>query len=238
MKALQINADLFPVAALETLPGWQELDAASKKTVHSETAQLGAAVDVMVRSRIAMGEHFTRIHGVLEPKRLWSKFCEVYNLNRSTINASVAAYTKVNKVLPVEVLRVAASRGVDMMGAGKDLRPLGKYTDAVKRLPPPKTADTTQIVKWLDDVETLRKKQKKRAAEVEPDANDLLKEAYRFLVIRLDKVPSRRRRAWLGQLVGMGMTKIGLSSPQTFEPEAPPQSFVAVVGRPAGEAAA
>lgn len=231
---------VLAVETLETLPGWQDLDAASRRTVQAETQQLGQSFDGFIRSRLAVGEHFTRIHAVLEPRRMFSRFCEAYNLNRSTANGFIASYANAKKSLPTEVLAVAAARGVNIMGSSSDSRPLGKYTDAVRKLPPPKTQDPQQIVDWLDELETIRKKAKKKAAEVEPDVDELLKDAYRYIVLRLDRVPSRRRRAWLNRLVGMSLAKIGVASSQSFDPEAAPEDFVPVIGRPrsAAEAAA
>lgn len=225
------KSDLLPVGVLSTLPGWSDLDASTQKTVELETRQLEQSYDGLVRSRLAVGEHLTRIHGLLEPMRLFSRFCDLYGIPRSHAYNAITAYANAAKRLPEPVLRVVSARGVNMLGISED-RPLGKYSDAVKRLPPPNTQDTAKIVSWLEEVETLRRKQKQKLSLIEPDPEVLLKEAYRVVVSKLERVPGRRRRAWIGRLVGMSLTKIGVASSQSFEPEAPPEDFIAVVGRP------
>jgi len=231
MKTDTRKTDLLPVGVLSTLPGWSDLDADEQRTIETETQQLGQAFDGLVRSRLAVGEHLTRIHVLLEPRRMFSQYCDYVGLQRSVAYNAITAYANATKTLPEPILRVAAARGVNMLGIHEH-RPLGKYTDAVKRLPPPKTQETAKIVEWLEEVEILRRKQKQKAAAVEPDPDDLLKEAYRFVILKIDRVPPRRRRAWLGKLVGMGLAKIGVAQPQSFEPEAAPEDFIPVVGRP------
>lgn len=223
--------DLLPVGVLSTLAGWSDLDADVQKVVETETQQLGQAFDGLVRSRLAVGEHLTRIHTILEPKRMFSQYCDLVRLRRSVAYNALTGYANATKSLPAPVLRVATTQGVNMLGISED-RPLGRYTEAVRKLPPPHTTDTAKIVEWLDQVEVIRRKQVQKQAQQEPDAEVLLKEAYRFVIGKIDRVPARRRRAWFERLVGMGLARIGVGQPQSFGPEAPPEEFIPVVGRP------
>lgn len=223
--------DLLPVSVLSTLPGWSDLDAGVRKTIETETQQVGQALDGLVRSRLAVGEHLTRIHEILEPRRMFSGFCDHVRLRRSVAYNAMLGYANAKTILPESVLRVAASRGVKMLGIHES-RPLGVYTDAVKKFPPPNTHDTAKIVEWLDAVESLRRKQSQKLRAAEPDPDELLKEAYRFLANKIERVPGRKKRAWFGQLVGFGLVQLGISNATRFEPEAPPEDFRAVVGRP------
>lgn len=239
-----MSNELVPVNVLLTLQGWTALTAREQALVEKETKALGEALIGYGRSRLAIGEHLTRVREVLEPKQLFSKYLVAYNLKRSTAYKHITAYENASKSLPEPFLRVAMARNMNMLGDSPE-KPLGIYTDVTKRLPPPRTEDPRKIHEYLDTVEEarLRKKRnvrKSKVDEIEYDADTLLKECYRFVDIRLQKLPARgrARRQWMDRLVGMMLTRIGVSGSHSFEAEAVPEDFIAVVGRPRKDSAA
>lgn len=237
--------ELVPVNMLSALQGWSTLTSREQALVEKETKALGEALIGYGRSRLAIGEHLTRVREVLEPKQLFSKYLAAYNLKRSTAYKHMTSYENASRSLPEPVLRVAMARNMNMLGDSPD-QPLGVYTDVTKRLPPPRTEDPKKIHEYLDTVEEARLKKKRNVRksrqmeEIEYDADVLLKECYRFIDSRLQKLPSRgrARRQWMDRLVGMMLTRIGVSGSHSFEAEGIPADFPAVVGRPRQDSAA
>jgi hypothetical protein len=128
------------------------------------------------------------------------------------------------------------ARNMPLLGENDD-KPLGAYTNAVKRIPPTKSEDPAVIDQYLDSIEESRKRGDARSskmAEVNEDTDVLLEQAYRFVSSRLKKIPNRGkgRRQWMDRLVGMLLTELGISGSQTFEPEGVPIEFIPKVGRP------
>lgn len=227
--------DMSPTNLLKTLPGWENLERKDQIYVEKETLALGTTLAEYGQSRLAIGEKLTNIQDKL-PKGMFSKYLQAYHFKRSTAYKSIKSYRNSVQHMPEFVLREAMRRNMPILGESDD-RPLGVYTDYAKKLPPPASDDKAAINQYLDTLEAAKKRadgRSRRKAEIEADADVLLKQSYRFVSSRLNKLPNRgrTRRAWVDQLVGMLLTKMGVSGGQTFEPEAVPDEFVAQVGRP------
>lgn len=225
-----LTAEFLPVTQLHSLNGWDELDASTRKSVETETKNLSEAIVTWGKSRLAIGEHLTKIQEKLEPQRMFGKFLDAFNLKRSTAYNYITGYKNASSVLSDNILQVVSSRGINMIGI-RETQPLGVYTDAVKKIPPPTSSNMADINDWLKRVESVRKKS--RPAEI-VDTELMMKECYRYVATRLGKVPSkgRSRRAWLDRLVGMILTEVGISNGANFTPEGIPEEFRAVPGRP------
>jgi hypothetical protein len=220
---------------LASLPGWDQLDTETQATVQQETEALGEALVNLGFSRLAVGEHLSKIQDMLQPKRMFRKFLQTYYpVPRSTVYKNISEWKNASARLPEPVLRVAMARNINMLGESEE-KPLGRYTEVVKRNPPPKTEDPKRISQWIDEIEVIRKRREANEIPREEKASveEVAKIVYRFMNVKFAKLPrGKARRTCLNMIVGMMLSESGVSSAQSFEPEAVPEHFRAVVGRP------
>lgn len=234
----EIN-QLIPSAALATMPGWDKLNGDEQEIILDEGHKLAAALLLHGTSRVAIGEHLSKLRGVLEPHNLFGRFLKNFHFSKRTAYRYIAGYENAKMRLPDNILRVAMARGVNIIG-DTEIKPLGIYTDAVRKLPPPKDPNIEQANTWLTQVEQVRKDTKQHAAPVgfvmpEPiDVQMALKESFRFISTRYRRLPStsKIRSGFVRSLVGMILSELGVSGPQTFTPTAVPEDFRAQRGRP------
>lgn len=216
------------------LPFWGDLERTEQSTVEKETRGLAAAHAGQVVSRIAIGEHLTNLQAVLDGKKLFRPYLETLNFSYRTAYRYMEAYRAVKDRLPEYALRLAAARGMDLVsfGPGGVVRPFGAYTEAIKKLPPP--ADPQDVPEWLNKVEEARKAVPKGGTRhkrtVAPDG--ALKGAFRAVTSQYKRLPGgKTRNQWAVKLLGILMAEFGLPA-QTVQPEAVPEGFRAVLGRP------
>lgn len=224
------------LGVLKGIPGWENLDKKDQIMVEKETRGLSDAIMGFGRSKLAIGQHLAAVQEKLEPLRMFTKYLAAYNLKKSTAYNHITAYNNARTWLPAPVLEAAMLRNMSIIGVKED-KPLGIYTNAVKRIPPPNTNDPKKIADYLDSVQIAQQKadgRSRKMEDVEVDHEVLLKSAYRFVISRVNKLPTRgkARRAFMDQLVGMLLSDIGVASDITFSPEAVPDGFRAEVGRP------
>lgn len=235
------NTALAAISALSSLSGWERLESHDQKAVQAETKALAEALIGFGFSKLSVGEHLTKIREVLEPKRMFISFLRRFNFSQRTAYRYIQGYENARQRLPEPVLKAAMARGYNVIGHTDD-KPLGAYTDAIKRLPPPRTQDPAKISVYLDEVEEARrrsgqrraKREKQAETEMVYDSDVLLKECYRFIDSRFKRLPHTKkvRSAWVERLIGMVLTDLGSSTAQSFSPVAVPQDFRAVRGRP------
>lgn len=223
------NGHLVPKDFFQALPFWGELEREEQTTVKTETEHLAAAHAGQVTLRIEMGEHLTNLQGVLEPKRLFQKYLASLKFTPRTAYRYIGAYKAVKERVPDYALRLAAARGIDLVGY-QESRPFGPYTEPIAQLPPPKDPD--KVGEWLDRLEEKKKALPRKSSGRSPSPDASLKQAYRSVTAAFKRLPSGKGRvAWSKRLLGLLMTEFGLPA-QTIEPEAVPEGFQAVVGRP------
>jgi len=227
---------LVPKTMFTALPWWNDLTAEEKATVEKESRQLATAMLDLAYSKLAIGEHLQTLRNVLEPKRLFVKYLRNFHFSQRTAYRYIRGFENATKMLPENVLRVVASRGVNMIGETEE-KPLGVYTEAVKELPPPKRSDPQAIESWLDKVEDKRKEIARAAPErttIEGDPETLLKETIRFITVRYTRLPEhhKTREAWVKKLMGMILTECGRAEPQKIAPVSVPADYVKGPGRP------
>jgi hypothetical protein len=235
--------DLVPAEAFVSMPGWDKLDETEQSTVLSEGHGLAHELLVHGTSRMAIGAHLYKLRNVLTPHGLYGRFLKYFHFSKRTADRYVAGYENANKLLPEPIVRAAMARGINIIG-DTAMKPLGIYTGAVKKLPPPKNPDTVQANTWLNQIEQVRKDERQAAPagiiSIEPiDAQMALKECFRFINTRYKRLPnnSKTRSAFVRSLVGMILSELGVAGPQTFTPTAVPEDFRAQRGRPREQAA-
>lgn len=251
---MQVGANdaqrLVPVTMFSSQKWWAKLSEAEQMTVTDEGFKLSQALLVNGASRMAVGEHLTNLQGTLEPHNLFGRFLKTFHFSKRTAYRFISGFKNAKAKLPEPILKAAMARGINMLG-DTDQKPLGVYTDAVQRLPPPATADPAQANAWLDAVEQTRITVRQEANDAAPgngsftlpeptDPQTALKECYRFVALRYKKLPTgaRVRSKWLSGLVGMLLSELGVSGVQTFAPQAVPEDFRIVRGRPKAAIAA
>lgn len=248
----QITKDakaFVPVEAFRNLSFWKDLTSDEQKTVQKEGQELAAAMIMGGVSDLSKGEHLTKLHEVLEPKRLFIKF--VTKFTRYTPKQAyrlMYGWQNAASRLTEPVLKLAMARNMRIFGDTEE-KPLGVYTKAAQVMgPPPKNPDPMQAEKWLDGVEQTMKEQRKKSMsrskkkdagagtiEVTGDPEFMLIESYRFVSKRLKRsgATPKKRVAWLEHLIGLLMTDVGISSKVMYEPAAIPEKFRPnPVGRP------
>lgn len=212
-----------------SLPFWDKLERAEQSTVQKETIGLAEAHAGQVMSRMRMGEHLTNLQAVLDGKGLFVRYLKSLNFSYRTAYRYMEAYKAVKDRVPDSALRLAAARGMDLVGyeAG---RPFGAYTEPIKLLPPP--AEESQVPQWLDAIESKRSELPRVVKHRTANPETALKTAYRSVTGRFKGLPNGKGRVTLiKRLIGYIMADFGLPA-QTLEPEAVPEGFRAQVGRP------
>jgi hypothetical protein len=229
---------LVPAEAFAAMPGWDKLNPDEQSTTIEEGELLAQALLSYGKSRMAIGQHLTKLRSVLEPHNLFTRFLKNFHFSKRTAYRYIAGYENAKARLPEAILNVAMARGVNIIGES-EIKPLGIYTEAVKKLPPPAHPTTEQANTWLTQVEQVRKDTKTAASAgfVMPapiDTTMALKESFRFISSRYKRLPSNSkvRSAFVRALVGMILTELGVAGPQTFSPTAVPEDFRAQRGRP------
>lgn len=226
-----VRADAF-----NALPWYKKLNTDEQGAVLNEGQQLGQSLLQFGRSRLAVGEHLTKLSNILEPHKAFEKFLKHFHFSKRTAYRYIRGYQNAKARLPEAVLRAAMARGVQIVGES-ETRPLGVYTEAVAALPLPKEATDAQATTYLDQLEAVRKQTRteiRMPTMFVGDPSMLMKEALRFVSVRYKHLPSakRTREAWVKQLIGMLLAEFGIHAAQTFAPVIVPETFQVHRGRP------
>src|SRR6266496_1014598 len=178
---------ISPVTALQSLAWWDKLNDDEKNSVIAASQRLGEALVTFGTSRLAIGEHLTRLQAVLEPHNLFQRFLKNFHFSKRTAYRYIAGYNNAKNRLPENVLKAAMARGFNIVGES-EIKPLGIYTRAVEKLPPPVNPTPTQAVTWLEQVDEVRRQTKSdegteslSSVVVPQDPQTLLRECYKFV---------------------------------------------------------
>lgn len=229
-----------PQNALTGLPFWSELSASKQETIKHEVYQLVAARSMHIQGGLAMGKHLKAIYNTCEPySGAFRKICATFSFVERTAYRYMETYDNARQAFHDNIILAAISRGINILSYNKDL-PLGKYTEAVKLLPPPKTASPEEAKAYVEKLETTYRDWKRQGGpRAEPQElvtlqspKDLLKSNFRGIKNAIAHIPPRQRRRWFESLIGMGMVHMNIQSPCMFSPEAIPEEFLQGPGRP------
>lgn len=195
-----------------TLEGLESLSTEEHVAVSRALVSLLESLKSLAVARLAVGEHLYTIQQVLEPRRIFTKFLNAQtHLSRATAYRYIDLYVAAAENLPTPVMDVVMQRGVDTINLKR-----------VEKNPPPKTSNVVKINEWVDSI------QKPETREPSASSPETLKrECYNFVHARFQRLPStgKARAAWMTHLMGMMLTELGVSSPQTIEPQAIPAWF-------------
>ena len=231
--------------SLQSLSFWSQLTPAKQARLTEEVTQLTGARIAHTSSGLAMGKHLTNIYETCEPySGAFRKICTSFKFVERTAYRYMQTYNNAKQAFPEAVLQAALARGLNVLSYSPE-QPLGKYTDIVKRLPPPRHADENAAHEYVEKLEQAYKAEKREKAasgekeekvQVVTDPEALLRQNFRGIKNALSHLSGRQREKWFCKLVGMAMTQAGFQSARSFEPEGVPDDFRQGPGRPRLEA--
>lgn len=239
------DAGLAPIATLTGLKWWAKLTAPEQTAVIEETQGLADALVETHDGMLRVGERLTKLQAILEPHSLFTRHIGHFHLSKRTAYRYISRYKNAAS-LPEPILKLAMARNL-AIGGDNEMKPYGTFTDAVRKLPPPRNPTQEQAATWLTQVEQVAKETRQSNADAvgatlpEPtDPQTAMKEAFRFVSNRFNQLPAnnRTRSNWIKSLVGMLLTQLGVSAPQQFVPQAVPEDFAIGRGRPRNPVAA
>jgi hypothetical protein len=226
---------------------WNDLSINEQMVLQVEGQGLAVALLVQGYSRLAIGAHLVKVQAILEPHSLFGRFLRLFRFTPRTAYRYIQRYNNASSHLPEAILRAAMARGIDMSGESAEM-PLGKFTPAVKLLPPPADPSPDDANIWINKVIEVQKETRggdlitaaagpQLAQSIPQDPETLLKECYRFITTRYRKLPinGRSRSKWVHDLAGMLLAELGIGHAQTIKPIAIPDDFRAQRGRPRAE---
>lgn len=249
--ATLVTTDSSPSSLLSTLPGWDTLTRRDQQFIEKETRAIGNSLIDYGRSRLAIGEHLTNIKERC-PRGMFAKYIKTYHFKKSVAYENIKAYARSTShpLMTGPILREAMARNMQMLGADEE-SPLGVYTKpvAMMKVPPPTDDDKVKINEWLDGVETIKIRldgRSKRMKEIDADPEETAKKCYRAIITFIRRLPStgdnrkdkRDQISFAENVFGMVFADLGMSSGKLIEPQAAPDEYRAVVGRPRKEEAA
>lgn len=230
---------------VQQLPFWMEMKERDRETLQEEIKLLAAARVQHIAGGLAMGEHIKNIYDTCE--RYSGAFRRVMaevGIEERNAYRYMDGYKNACLAFPEPVLRAAVALGLDIVSTSKN-RPLGKYTEVVKLLPPPANPDPAEAARYVGQVKQTYKERRRAIAqgkiepevmedeeEIQRDPEFLLKQNFRGVKNALTHVPKRQQKRWLERLFGMVLAQQGIGNPMTFSPEAVPEDFKQGPGRP------
>lgn len=195
-----------PQGMLVNLAWWKDLTENEQITIQNEGAKIAQTLLHFGQAKLRIGEHLSRVHEILEPKRLFTQFVKIFHFSERTAYRYMKGYENSRTVLPTPVVEIAMSRGLNLLGDTAE-KPLGVYTETVKALPPPKSPTPAQAIKWVESIEQAQKsaRTKRGRSTKSTDGSDSLTKCFMFVAKRYTKLPADKftRKQWIQRLVGM-----------------------------------
>lgn len=222
--SVETEIGITVVPSLEQSKGWNKLSSVEQDAVRSETNEVQKAKQLEAQSKLAIGEHLSKIQDILGPKRLFVSFVDHnFGWSRATAYRYIDLYKIGRKMvdsgaLSREIFEVAIERGT----------PINE--EVIRVLPPPKVINPDTVRQYMEAVEA----QPSPAREIVTDYDTLLKEAFNFVVLRESRLVGNQRMKnnWHNDLIGMLLTKWGIASQTMFRPIAIPETMISTRGRP------
>lgn len=203
---------------LASFEGWADIPIPDQRTIETEYISLYDSLKSLSLARLAVGEHLSNIRSILEPKRMFNKFLDSQtSLSRATAYRYIDLYIATSSRLPKPVLEVVMAKGVDKINLAR-----------LESSPPPRTTNVIKIAEWVDSIQSPLPRSDRSSDSPE----SLKRDCYNYLHSRISRLPSRSRLVWLKSLVGMLLSTLNFTDPQTIDPFPAPEGFLAVRGRP------
>lgn len=204
---------------LDTLEGWGELSGLQQSTITSETKGLIEDLKQLGETRLRIGARLHKIRSILiqTKKGAWEQYITTLHISRASANRYIVMYDETAKILPAPIVEAALARGIDKI-----------RSEVVRKFPPPAKASVVQIEDYLDKIQhekPVRMAKERSTEELKKDLINELRKAYK-------DIPARSKQTWMLSFLGMCLTVMGVSNEMRLTPEAIPDSFAVVRGRP------
>ena len=233
---------LIPASVFEMLPYWGKFPSDEKKEIEKESQELARAQFMQGASKMEMGKHLVALRALLQRYGVFVAHLKNFTISERTAYRYIEDYENAKKKLPEAALSIALVKGIDLTGSSP-VKPFGKYTPVMKKLPPPKTNNTAELHAYWNEVEEKMKEYRSQVhagiVVLPPDHNEspqvLLKEAYRFSRIRMKRISNAKGKTkFVHELAGMLLADLGVSGGQTIEAQTAPEDFKQGRGYPKG----
>lgn len=235
-KIMQNEEQLIPANLYESQPYWAKLAKKDQRIVDDATQMIGQLTYRAVSSRLELGKYFITLKKVL--RKDFRTHIRAIRYTERTAYRIISDYSETQKLVPMKTLPVVMSLNYDF---GKP-----SYRRVLKQLPAPKSSDPSVVQPWCEKVEekyraTTRVRMTRNGNgngnhDVEilgPDDRDqLMKEAFRFSRIRLNRLP-RKGTGWkvdrvkfVTELAGYLYAEAGREEPLEVNPATAPSEFL------------
>lgn len=199
--------------------GWDKFSEAEQQTITEESTTVLTGLDSIGKSNANIGRALVRIRTIMLPKKLYLKYLKYkFHMSRATAYRYTDEYELGVKHLPEPILEGALARNI----------PLREET--IKANPAPRTTNPVEIATYLDRLEATPRPR----VEQSVDPETMKKEVLNFFVTRFQKLHGNEdfKTDWVESLVGMILSRVGVTRKRSFQPVAVPASFIAKRGRP------
>jgi hypothetical protein len=236
-KDIQFVSKILTDDSIQTeMPEWGDFDEADRKFLRDRMLNVAASRMRMGSSRLEMGENLLAIRDFLEKKGSRSFTRLVRGLNfysRASAYNYIENYQNAVRHNTLPVVKGMMAMGLDILST--EAKPLGKYTEASKRLIAPKTENGAAVRAYLDDLIRAHRRIEARTINREPeyDYEELVMKTYRTIASNMKKIKGTKRKlSFLDRAVGMALWEISTTS-RTFNAETPSEDIkLNPVGRP------
>src|SRR5712691_5274573 len=201
-----------------------------KKEVASLTGQLSKAMSDLGTSALRIGEILSKVELLLKPRGVWVAYLNsIPGFTQPSAYRFIRGFRNAENRYTKPILSLVLSSGMDMLG--DDKKPYGKYTDVVKKLPPPPVTgddakDKDAASQWLTKVEASYRESRKKGAVKLADSVTLQKEAFNAVLKRYGKVPEGKQLQWIRDLFAYILGNMQFAQDFVVEPKEPPKTFV------------
>lgn len=225
----------IPLEKLENFNFWGRLEKREQASLKEITAGITAEARVQFDSVLRTGKYLDQLYEITNPygaflrtvKALWGDY-----ISPSTAYRWRNVYLNLRETYMSEkVLDAVIASNVNLVGYDPN-RPFGKYTDQVKKLPPPK--DPRDVPAWIEKIKERKAKADAQMPElVDLDPNEATKDTFIEFRNRYRRLPrGKARNDFVEDSIAYMMWTHGMSG-HHFKAAAPPEDWQNVKrGRP------
>lgn len=223
---------------LSGLAFWEDLDTSERNELQTSVLDVNTELAGQFKSIFRTGKIISRIYDITNPHggfrrtvdQMWGEVLPI-----STAYRWMNIYKQVRDQVSESVVDVAVASGIQLV-SGNEKRPFGKYTNFVKRLPPPTEGGVRAAKEWVETLKEQKDRLRSRGPQtidLETDRSTLTKETYLYVRARAARLKGRDKSRYLEDLAGYFLRMAGIGSAKLISPTAPPEEWESIRrGRP------
>lgn len=228
--ALDVGKTITDPVSGKQVINFKIMETEVRKEVASLTGQLSKAMSDLGTSALRIGEILSKVELLLKPRGVWVAYLNsLPGFTQPSAYRFIRGYRNAKEKYTPAILSMVLASGMDMIG--DENKPYGKYSEVVKKLPPPSVTgdeakDKDAASQWLTKVEAHYRESRKKGAVTTPDSSTLQKEAFLAVLKRYGKVPESKQLQWIRDLFAYILGNLQLTQDFLVEPKDPPKNFV------------